>query len=94
MAPKRKNPDELSAREKKKQKTLVARTIAVQSVGPVNSNENVAAGPSAVPSELATFIFPISVWNISPSGIKSLPSAIDVEKFAEVHYLWLHIVRL
>jgi len=47
MTPKRKDDNSSeapSAREKKKQKVLVARTIAVQSVGPVN--ENAMAGPS------------------------------------------------
>ncbi|KAI0755130.1 POP1-domain-containing protein [Daedaleopsis nitida] len=48
MAPKRQNDsgasDELSGRERKKQKTAIARTIAVQDVG--SSSGNALAGPS------------------------------------------------
>ena len=50
MAPKRLNEsrssEELSGRERKKQKTAIARTIAVQEAGPSNAGQNAAAGPS------------------------------------------------
>lgn len=48
MAPKRKNEgEEPTARERKKQKIAVARTIAVQSTTtPTSTSENAVAGPS------------------------------------------------
>ncbi|KDQ20858.1 hypothetical protein BOTBODRAFT_320829 [Botryobasidium botryosum FD-172 SS1] len=68
MPPKRPNGDgekdsgEPTGREKKKQKTVVARTINVQ-------QSPAQAGPSTA--------------NLSASGMKGLPGAIDVEKFAD-----------
>ncbi|KAG6891353.1 hypothetical protein C0992_008468 [Termitomyces sp. T32_za158] len=69
MAHKRKDGsrDEPTGREKKKIKMTAARTIAVQSVKTVSSSENAAAGPSKAPV----------------NSLNGLPSAIDVEKFAE-----------
>jgi ribonuclease P/MRP protein subunit POP1 len=46
MAPKRKNDEESTARERKKQKMAVARTIEVQSTTPRSAPENAIAGPS------------------------------------------------
>lgn len=49
MGPKRKNDDESSARERKKQKMAVARTIAVQSTTSTAGSsqpQNAVAGPS------------------------------------------------
>ena len=50
MAPKRQNEsrasDELTGRERKKQKTELARTIAVQGTGPSNAGTSTGAGPS------------------------------------------------
>ena len=46
MAPKRKNDDESTARERKKQKMAVARTIAVQESTASPMPENALAGPS------------------------------------------------
>lgn len=51
MAPKRPNdtrqPDDVSGRERKKQKTAAARTIAVQpTAGPSTTSENAKADPS------------------------------------------------
>ena len=50
MAPKRQNEyrasDELTGRERKKQKTELARTIAVQGAGPSNAGTRTGAGPS------------------------------------------------
>jgi ribonuclease P/MRP protein subunit POP1 len=50
MAPKRKNdePEQPTARDKKKQKLATARTIEVQSVttGTVQPHQNATAGPS------------------------------------------------
>lgn len=91
MAPKRKNEGEdLSAREKKKQKISVARTIAVQSSTPASTTQNAVAGPSRA----VTFDSECSLADLHhakyshltkiPLGMKGLPSAIDVEKFAEV----------
>ncbi|KAF5382413.1 hypothetical protein D9615_002972 [Tricholomella constricta] len=71
MAPKRKdgfNGDELTGREKKKQKMAVARTIAVQSVKAVSFSVNAVAGPSSRPAV---------------NNMNGLPSTIDVEKFSE-----------
>ncbi|KAH0586339.1 hypothetical protein H2248_007583 [Termitomyces sp. 'cryptogamus'] len=69
MAPKRKDGsgDELTGREKKKMKMTAARTIAVQSANTVSFSEKSVAGPSKV----------------AVNGLNGLPSAIDVEKFAE-----------
>ncbi|TCD70907.1 hypothetical protein EIP91_001216 [Steccherinum ochraceum] len=77
MTGKRKNDEstpsqELSGREKKKQKTAAARTIAVQPSGPSTSatpqpqTANAVAGPSRVRFEE-----------------KQLPGSLDVERFAE-----------
>ncbi|KAI0631997.1 POP1-domain-containing protein [Trametes polyzona] len=73
MPPKRPNEtrpsDELSGRERKKQKTAMARTIAVQpSAGSSTVNESAAAGPSK---------------SVRFDSMKGLPGAIDVERFAE-----------
>jgi ribonuclease P/MRP protein subunit POP1 len=46
MAPKRKNNEEPTARERKKQKMAEARTIAVQSTTPRSVPNNPVAGPS------------------------------------------------
>ncbi|KAG6903119.1 hypothetical protein C0995_004666 [Termitomyces sp. Mi166 len=72
MAPKRKDGsrDEPTRREKKKMKMTAARTIAVQSVKTVSFSENAVAGPSNAA--------------VSIEDLNGLPSAIDVEKFAEV----------
>ncbi|KAG6900179.1 hypothetical protein C0993_001891 [Termitomyces sp. T159_Od127] len=69
MSHKRKDEsvDAPTGREKKKLKMTVARTIAVQSVKTVSFSENAAAGPS----------------NARVNSLNGLPSAIDVEKFAE-----------
>ncbi|KAI0373884.1 POP1-domain-containing protein [Pilatotrama ljubarskyi] len=73
MAPKRQNEsrqsDELSGRERKKQKTAIARTIAIQSAaGPSTASESASAGPSK---------------SVRFDSMKGLPGALDVEKFAE-----------
>ncbi|KAI0763628.1 POP1-domain-containing protein [Trametes elegans] len=73
MAPKRQNDlgasDELSGRERKKQKTAIARTIAVQSTpGPSGTGGNAAAGPSK---------------SVRFDSMKGLPGALDVVRFAE-----------
>ncbi|KAI0821998.1 POP1-domain-containing protein [Trametes gibbosa] len=72
MAPKRQHDtrasDELSGRERKKQKTTAARTIAVQpSTGP-----STAANSGTGPSKPVRF-----------DSMKGLPGALDVERFAE-----------
>ncbi|KAI9058196.1 POP1-domain-containing protein [Trametes sanguinea] len=59
--------EELSGRERKKQKTAQARSIAVQSA-PSNANENATAGPSK---------------SVRFDSMKGLPGALDVERFAE-----------
>ncbi|KAI0670934.1 POP1-domain-containing protein [Trametes maxima] len=73
MPPKRPNdsrqPDELTGRERKKQKTAVARTIAVQpAAGPSNANNNAIAGSSK---------------SVRFDSMKGLPGALNVERFAE-----------
>ncbi|KAH9847891.1 POP1-domain-containing protein [Lenzites betulinus] len=73
MAPKRQNDtrpsDELSGRERKKQKTAAARTIAVQpSAGPSTLADRDTAGPSK---------------SVRFDSMKGLPGALDVERFAE-----------
>ncbi|CDO71682.1 hypothetical protein BN946_scf184915.g26 [Trametes cinnabarina] len=61
--------EELSGRERKKQKTALARTIAVQSTpGPSNANESAVAGPSK---------------SVRFGSMQGLPGALDVERFAE-----------
>ncbi|KAJ8455266.1 hypothetical protein ONZ51_g12543 [Trametes cubensis] len=74
MPPKRQNEgraaDELSGRERKKQKTAIARTIAVQpTAGPSsNATANATAGPSK---------------SVRFDSMQGLPGAMDVERFAE-----------
>ncbi len=95
MAPKRQNEsqstDELSGRERKKQKTAIARTIAVQQdAGPSTPGTAPEAGPSK--SVRFDSEFP-SVWPWRWThmgccgGMKGLPGAMDVERFAEVSVL-------
>ncbi|OBZ71160.1 Ribonucleases P/MRP protein subunit pop1 [Grifola frondosa] len=70
MPPKRKengHTDELSGRERKKQKTAAARTIAVQP-GASGAAENAVAGPSR---------------SVRFDSMKGLPGSLDVERFAE-----------
>ncbi|KAG6906953.1 hypothetical protein DXG01_011213 [Tephrocybe rancida] len=67
MAPKRKDAEEPTGREKKKMKMSAARTIAVQPVKAVSFSENAVAGPS----------------KSAVNSLIGLPSAIDVEKFSE-----------
>ncbi|RDB17942.1 Ribonucleases P/MRP protein subunit POP1 [Hypsizygus marmoreus] len=70
MPPKRKNgtDGEPTSREKKKQKVATARTIAVQQVKAVSFSETAVAGPSN---------------KLGVDSLRRLPSAIDVERFAE-----------
>ncbi|KAI0352614.1 POP1-domain-containing protein [Trametes cingulata] len=73
MAPKRQNDsrqsDEITGRERKKQKTAMARTIAVQSAaGPSNASGSAVAGPSK---------------SVRFDSMQGLPGALDVERFAE-----------
>ncbi|KAI0689073.1 NUC188 domain-containing protein [Cytidiella melzeri] len=69
MAGKRKDiPQEMSGREKKKQKTAIARTIAVQPSTSGSATQNAVAGPS----KAAHF-----------DAAKGLPGSLDVERFAE-----------
>ncbi|KAI0789808.1 ribonucleases P/MRP protein subunit POP1-domain-containing protein [Abortiporus biennis] len=80
MASKRKNNEEtpnesITGREKKKQKTALARTIAVQSTGSSGTSTphgqgqgNAVAGPSK---------------SVSFDSMKGLPGNLDVERFAE-----------
>ena len=92
MAPKRKNEDESTARERKKQKTAVARTIAVQSTTASTMPANAAAGPSKSvafvdsKSSLYSSGLPYMLLELmfDRVGMKGLPSVLDVEKFAEV----------
>ena len=98
MAPKRKNDDESTARERKKQKMVAARTIAVQSTTPRSVPENSVAGPSRtvafVDSEsCASLLFFSALHELmfDPAGMKGLPSAIDVERFAEVPSVLLRV---
>ncbi|KAG6844608.1 hypothetical protein H0H87_005542 [Tephrocybe sp. NHM501043] len=74
MAPKRKEgfADEMTGREKKKIKMTAARTIAVQPVKTASFSENAVAGPSSRPAV---------------NSLNGLPSAIDVERFAEVRFM-------
>jgi hypothetical protein len=78
-----------TARERKKQKKDVARTIAVQSVASITVPENAVAGPStmATDSELVVAFQVTRVGRALCQGMKRLPSSIDVEKFAEVSNL-------
>ncbi|KAI0917369.1 hypothetical protein AcW1_007429 [Taiwanofungus camphoratus] len=74
MPPKRKGDDytdtnEPTARERKKQKTAIARTIAVQ---PTSSTAAVSGNAVAGPSRSVRF-----------DGMQGLPSSLDVERFAE-----------
>lgn len=89
MAAKRKNGSDVeqpTPREKKKQKIAVARTIAVQSTASANESQNAVAGPSRIVTFDSKFSFCYGVdWMLYDfSGLKGLPSALDVEKFAEV----------
>ncbi|EIW59552.1 POP1-domain-containing protein [Trametes versicolor FP-101664 SS1] len=73
MAPKRasdtRQPEDVSGRERKKQKTAAARTIAVQpTAGPSATGENAKTGPSK---------------SVRFDSMKGLPGALDVERFAE-----------
>ncbi|KAG6811630.1 hypothetical protein H0H92_006499 [Tricholoma furcatifolium] len=70
MAQKRKDGagDELTGREKKKLKMTAARTIAVQPAKTLTFSDNAVAGPSS---------------KSAVNSLNGLPSAIDVEKFAE-----------
>ncbi|KAI0333745.1 POP1-domain-containing protein [Cubamyces sp. BRFM 1775] len=74
MPPKRQSEgragEELSGRERKKQKTAIARTIAVQPTAGPSSNAitNASAGPSK---------------SVRFDSMQGLPGAMDVERFAE-----------
>ncbi|KAH9924259.1 POP1-domain-containing protein [Epithele typhae] len=69
MAPKRPSPsEELSGRERKKQKTALARTIAVQPGASSRGSGNAEAGSSK---------------SVRFESMKGLPGAVDVERFAE-----------
>lgn len=99
MAPKRKtdaSQEETTAREKKKMKVTVARTIAVQPVKAVTFSDNAVAGPSSGPvnSERQELLW-MPLLTLFVQGMERLPGAIDVEKFAEVVNLsWLHLLSL
>ena len=90
MPPKRPSPsDELSGRERKKQKTAIARTIAVQSEARTStpSAVNAEAGPSKsvrFDSESRSIDREGYCSVTLYEGMKGLPGAMDVEKFAEV----------
>jgi len=89
MVPKRKNNDESTARERKKQKLVVARTIEVQQSSTLTSApDNTVAGPSkavAFADSECHLVCLLSISMLDRAGMRALPSAIDVEKFAEVH---------
>ncbi|TFY75477.1 hypothetical protein EWM64_g8533 [Hericium alpestre] len=75
MAPKRKNDqptEDLTSREKKKQKVTAARTIAVQPSQPATPSSSNASQPVAGPSK-----------TVRIDSAKALPATLDVEKFAE-----------
>ncbi|KAL7280061.1 hypothetical protein ACG7TL_006476 [Trametes sanguinea] len=69
--------EELTGRERKKQKTALARSIAVQSA-PSNASENATAGPSKSVRFDSKGDAALNVC-----GMKGLPGALDVERFAE-----------
>jgi len=78
QGPKRKNgADELTGREKKKQRMNVARTISVQPSSVVRPGSGVVNGT-------CTSLHPGVYKLMFKQGMVGLPSAIDVEKFAEV----------
>lgn len=85
MAGKRKEiPSETSGRDKKKQKTAIARTIAVQL--PASLSANAVAGPSkTVQFESACIPYRVSIstHDHCPDA-QQLPGSLDVERFAEV----------
>ena len=97
MAQKRPNEsqstDESLGRNRKKQKTDIARTIAVQpDVGPSTSRTPPEAGPSKsvrFDSEWLVQYVEVALVSCRTScgGMKGLPGALDVEKFAEVRVL-------
>lgn len=77
---------EASGRDKKKQKTILARTIAVQPPG--NSSQNAVAGSSkSVRFDckwciLSRTSIRIVIYNCTAAN--ALPGSLDIEKFAEV----------
>ena len=90
MPPKRKSddsesPEPPSARERKKQKTVQARTISVQS-NPAGRNDNATAGPSRAVRFNSEHTSDQVVRRILNTriGMEGLPASIDVERFAEV----------
>ena len=97
MAPKRQNEpqstDESFGRDRKKQKTDIARTIAVQpDAGPSTSGTPPEAGLSkSVRFDSKWLVQYVEVVLVSCGtscgGMKGLPGALDVEKFAEVRVL-------
>ncbi|KAM5533607.1 hypothetical protein V8D89_012720 [Ganoderma adspersum] len=83
MAPKRQNEsqytEESLGRNRKKQKTDIARTIAVQpDAGPSTSRTLPEAGPSK---------------SVRFDSMKGLPGALDVEKFAESRAFEIHAMH-
>ncbi|KAF5369289.1 hypothetical protein D9758_002524 [Tetrapyrgos nigripes] len=83
-AEKRKLPENANYKTRKKQRQADARTIRVQTP---QENQNAVAGPSRLAPSITNNV------DFTVIGMKGLPSAIDVERFAESRAFEIHAMQ-